>query len=391
MKLEKTIYLDHNATTPVAPELLADLPKWGVAWGNPSSVHLAGRKPKQLVRQARKSISKVLAVHPLEIIFTSGGSEANNLAIQSVFTEEWWRKKNKKAEFITSNVEHPSVAKVFDFIESFGAKVHRISLNTKGEFDLDQFKNCLNENTVLVSIMYANNETGACLPIDQIVPMAHSFGALVHTDAVQALGKEDIQLKNLNVDYCSFSAHKVYSLKGAGCLYVKTGVPLGSLIMGGAQERSRRAGTENTLAIASFGQAVENIGDLHTRNNHIRKLRDQMEKLISENIEDCFILSQEAQRLSNTSNVVFSGIDGESLLMNLDLVGIYVSTGAACSSGSSEPSPVLMAMGLNREQAQGSLRLSLGWNTTEFEIITFVKELSRIVQRLRQLKQESVS
>lgn len=384
-----SIYLDHNATTPVHAELYGKINEVALQWGNPSSVHSHGRGPKQLIRIARKSLASFFNIHPLEIIFTSGGSEANNTAIFSVFENEWLKNKNYSAEFITTTIEHPSVSKAFDLIESYGAKVHRVPVNYNGVFDMSFYKSVLNENTKLVSMMYANNETGALLPIKEVTGLAKEVKALVHCDAVQALGKIDIDLKSLNVDFCSFSAHKVYSLKGSGALYVKTGVPLNSLIVGGAQERSRRAGTENTLAIASFGYALDLITDIKTKYDHQLNLRNLMEEQITKSIPDCFVLSKTAERLPNTSNIVFDNIDGESLLMNLDLKGISVSTGAACSSGSSEPSPVLISMGLTRYQAQSSLRVSLGWSTTEAEINMFVETLIAIVSRLRRLKQES--
>ncbi len=389
MSSKTSIYLDHNATTPVHKELSVQVNELALHWGNPSSVHNHGRGPKQLIRKARQALAKFFNIHPLEIIFTSGGSEANNTAIFSVFDNEWLKNKNYEAEFITTTVEHPSVSKAFDLIESYGATVHRVPVNYDGVFDIDFYKSVLNKNTKLVSVMYANNETGAILPIKQVVGLAKEVNALVHCDGVQALGKVNLDLKSLDVDYCSFSAHKVYSLKGAGALYVKTGTPLNSLIVGGAQERSRRAGTENTLAIASFGQALDLVGDIKTKYDHQENLRNKMETQIEKNIPNCKVLSKSAQRLPNTSNIIFDNIDGESLLMNLDLKGISVSTGAACSSGSSEPSPVLISMGLTRYQAQSSLRVSLGWETTDAEIKYFVETLTEIVSRLRRLKQES--
>ena len=389
MSKNQHIYLDHNATAPLHPQLFGFIEALVGEWGNPSSVHMTGRGPKQMIRKARTQVANHLNIHPLEVIFTSGGSEANNSAIFSVFNTEWLVKGNKSAEFITSNVEHPSVSKVFDLIESYGAKVHRVPLTFEGEFDLDFYKSVLNENTKLVSIMYANNETGALLPIIEITKLAKKFDALVHTDGVQTLGKIPIDLKKMGVDFCSFSAHKVYSLKGTGLLYVKTGSPYQSLIVGGAQERSRRAGTENALSIACFGEALSLVGNIDEKFLKQEKLRNFMEEQITNKISDSFVLSINAKRLPNTSNIVFKDIDGESLLMNLDLKGFSVSTGAACSSGSSEPSPVLISMGLSRKQAQSSLRLSLGWQTTEKEINDFVAVLVQVVSRLRRLKEES--
>ncbi len=383
------VYLDHNATTPVLPEVAKYINSIVSDWGNPSSVHAHGRRPKKILRQARAQMAQFFKVHPLELIFTSGGSESNNSAIMSVYHDQVLQQKNNLAEFITSNIEHPSVAKTFDYIESLGSKVHRISVDQNGHFDMNAFKQSLNENTVLVSVMTANNETGAMLPIKEIVALAKNQGALVHTDAVQTLGKMPLNLKELDVDFASFSAHKVYSLKGCGLLYIKTGTPFKSLIFGGGQERSRRAGTENTLAIASFAKAIELL-DLEKLND-VETLRNYMEDRILTEISGSKALSQTAPRLPNTSNIVFDDIDGESLLMNLDLKGLSVSTGAACSSGSSEPSPVLMAMGLSRTQAQGSLRISLGFGNSKEQIDYFCECLQQIILRLRSLREERVS
>ena len=380
------IYLDHNATTPPLLSLKEEVPSWLDAWGNPSSIHRTGRGPKALIRQSRQAIAKSLEVHPQELFFTSGGSESNSQVVKGVFHE--LSKSKAPLEFITSRVEHPSVLKSFKAIEALGAKVHYINVDSEGQLDEAQFDSLLSERTALVSIMFANNETGVVFPIKRLCEKAHRVGALFHTDAVQSLGKVKISLYDLGVDFASFSGHKIYSLKGAGFVYLKRGQQLPSLVSGGQQERGRRAGTENTLAIAALGHIFEKFPAHSQFSEKMESLRDKMEALILERISAVSITGGKEKRLPNTSSLVIEDIDGESLLMNLDLEGVSVSTGAACSSGNPEPSPTLLAMGLSRIEAQSSLRLSVGWSTTESEILEFVEKLSRVVERLRQIRKE---
>ena len=385
------IYLDHNATTPPLQSVYDNLSVWAKEWGNPSSIHWSGRGPKNLLREARAHVAKSLNTHPLELIFTSGGSESNNLVMKG-FHFANHLKKMGRSEYITSSVEHPSVIKSFKWLESLGAKVHYINVNRNGVLNLDDYRAALSDKTALVSIMYANNETGSIFPIEELAELAHASGALFHTDAVQTWGKIPVDLKKLNVDFASFASHKIYSLKGVGVVYVKKGIKLESLISGGNQERARRAGTENILALASLGHVAQILPDaINALNKQMADLRNYMEKLIFENIEGVSVTGGGVERLPNTSSLLIENIDGESLLIGLDLEGASVSTGAACSSGSPEPSPVLLAMGLSRAEAQRSLRISLGWSTTKEEIDQFVIILQKVVQRLRSQRRQSVS
>lgn len=379
------VYLDHNATTPVHPEVIEKLPLWVHFSGNPSSVHKASREPKALIRETRKALAEYFHVHPLELIFTSGGSESNNLAIKGIY---FTQKKLGRTHFITSQIEHPSVMKAFEFLERQGATVNYIPVDSDGNLDLEFYKSKLTENTALVSVMLANNETGAIHPIKEMCELAHQKGALFHTDAVQALGKIDVNLEDLGVDLASFSAHKFYSLKGTGVLFQKRGTQLEPLISGGGQERGRRAGTENTLSIAALGYMISKKDQIAEQNVRIKNLRDDMEKEIIQSIPAVRII-QNPNRLPNTSSLFFDGVDGETLLMNLDMHGICVSTGAACSSGSQEPSAVLRAMGFTRKEAQSSLRISLGWENNAEQIEYFLEVLKKVVERIRQFNNAS--
>ena len=376
------VYLDHNATTPMAEKIILQASEFLGRWGNPSSIHWAGRGPKTLLREAKKKISNYLNVHPLELILTSGGSESNNLAIKGVY-DHYRAKDFERNHYVCSQVEHPSVLKTFEYLAELGANVSYISVNQNGEIDLEELKNLITEKTALVSVMYANNETGHIFPIKEIAELAHEKGAFFHSDAVQSLGKTEVDVKSWNVDLCSFSAHKVYAPKGCGLLYMRKGLKLNPLIHGGAQERGRRAGTENVWPLISLSQILTEETDLSGKIETMRVCRDHMENLILEKIENVKITGQSGQRLPNTSSLVLDGVNGESLLMSLDVKGFAVSTGAACSSGSPEPSPTLLNMGLSREQAQSSLRLSLGWSTSKAEVENFVESLVQVVERLR--------
>lgn len=389
MKLEKKIgkvYLDFNATSPLNEELKKTLPEILEIGGNPSSIHWAGQAAKTLMRESRLKVAQAFGVSPLELIFTSGGSEANNTVLQGLFEKT---KNSSRNEFITTNIEHPSVAKTLAHLKQKGAIVHVIRVFANGDLDWAHLQEVLGERTALVSMMFANNETGLLLPIRKVTEMAHTAGAKMHTDAVQALGKVSINLAELGVDFASFSAHKFYALKGCGVLYSKKGNDLPPLIYGGGQERHRRGGTENAIGIWAMGFMAERLVEIPERMVRVQALRDAMEQSIVSQIGDVQITQGQAARLSNTSSLVLEGVDGETLLMSLDVKGFAVSTGAACSAGSPEPSPTLLAMGLSREQAQSSLRVSLGWSTTSEEVDAFVETLVQVISRLRQLQQSS--
>lgn len=378
------VYFDHNATTPVDLGVIENLKTWVQAFGNPSSIHWAGRTPKSLLRSSRKSLAQWVKVQPLELVFTSGGSEANNLALQGIFKK--LTPTSPRNQLILSQVEHPSVMKTALHLKAQGFQVDFVPVDRKGLLDLSTYKGLLSDKTALVSIMFANNETGHIFPIKELCALAHEVGARFHTDGVQALGKVDLDLKDLNVDMASFSSHKTYALKGSGVLYVKQGLSLESLIYGGGQERGRRAGTENILSIAAIGHMAETLRH-QMPSQKCAGLRDHFESVVLKRLSGVQITGGENLRLPNTSSLMIDGIDGETLLMNLDVKGYAVSTGAACSAGSPEPSPVLLAMGFSRDEAQRSLRVSFGKDNTLKQVDSFIETLVEIVERLRQLKE----
>lgn len=384
---EGRVYLDHNATTPPLTTIAEQIQEWMKVWGNPSSIHWAGRGAKTILRETREKLALALKCHPLELVFTSGGTEANNLVLRGTF-EHYLRQGRSlnKIHFITSTIEHPSVKKTLDEIERLGARVSRIGVNRLGQLDWESFTKSFSEDTVLVSMMMANNETGTILPIDKIVEFAKARGARVHVDGVQALGKLSINLESWGVDYASFSAHKFHALKGIGWLYVKKNAPLCSQLTGGGQERQRRGGTENILAIRSIQEMIPFLSQVNDSYESRLAIRDQFEAHLKQELEGVSVTAAESLRLPNTSSLVIDGVDGETLLMRLDLEGFAVSTGAACSSGSPEPSPVLLAMGLSRQEAQSSLRVSFGWETTTEDLSRFITVLKTIVVHLRSLK-----
>ena len=335
-----------------------------------------------MLREARQNIARMIGCDPLEIVFTSGGSEANNLAFHSVLTGG---PMNGRDRVMVSAVEHPSVRKTAEDWSRLGFSVDVIPVSRDGVLDLEFVRAHLSERTALVSVMLANNETGHIFPVSAVAELAHAVGARVHCDAVQALGKIPVNVRELGADFVTFSGHKFYALKGVGLLYARKGTSVRSLIHGGGQERGRRAGTENALAIASLGFMCGMKDQVEVQGLRLRGLRDHLESRIVNEIGGALLTGAEGNRLPGTSNLTLAGVDGETLLMNLDVRGFAVSTGAACSSGNPEPSPVLLAIGLSRAEAQSSLRLSLGWGTTEDEVNEFVDVLKSVVERLRGL------
>ncbi len=383
------IYLDHNATTAPSKTVLDHLPQMISEWGNPSSIHLSSRGPKNILRETRKQFAEIFKCSSLEIIFNSGASEGNNTVLKSV----WEKFGLEKNEYIISQIEHPSVLKTASYLQTLGAVIHLIPVLKSGQIDLEFIKNKINSKTALISCMFANNETGTVFPIQQISDIAKKNGVnnniLMHSDCVQALGKYEIDLAALNLDYATFSGHKFYALKGCGILFAKKNAPYANLIHGGGQERSRRGGTENVLGIASIQVMLQELKYLNQKISQMQTLRDNMESEILKKINNVSITAVESERLSNTSSLVITDVDGETMLMSLDIAGFSVSTGAACSSGSPEPSPVLLAMGLTRNEAQNSLRIGLGWGTTEIEIQKFISALIEIVERIRSIDTSS--
>lgn len=385
--MDSRIYLDYNATTPLHPKLADYVTQNLSKFGNPSSVHWAGREAKKLITQARSNLAQFLNGHPLEIVFTSSGSEANNMAIKNSLPLI----AGERNEILYSAVEHPSVIKSVLSMKERGYRLIEIPVKSTGSLDLDFYKMQLCKKTALVTVQLVNNETGNIFPVKEIAEHAHKVGALVHSDMVQALGKIPVDVKDLGVDLATFAGHKFYSLKGAAVLFVKSGTHLTSLISGGGQERSRRAGTENALAIGSLGQAVALLGSsVLTESKRLSELRGQLESEILRLYPDFKINGLECPRVPNTLNVYCPQIDGETLLINLDTRGVAVSSGAACSSGSQEPSPVLRAMGLTSTQAQQSLRISLGYLTTAAEVSEFLERLKSAINHMKEVKQAEV-
>ncbi|MBI4620598.1 MAG: cysteine desulfurase NifS [Desulfobacterales bacterium] len=379
----KKIYMDHNATTPLHPEALdAMLPFLKDNFGNPSSIHWAGRGVKKYIDEAREKVANLLNADPSEIVFTGGGSEGDNLAIKGVANVL----KKKSNHIITTQVEHPAVLTTCQYMEKRGCKVTYLPVDHDGMIDLDDLRDSITKKTVLISIMYANNETGTLFPIKEVGEIAADNGIISHTDAVQAVGKIPIDVKDLKVDLLSLSGHKLYGPKGIGCLYVKKGVPLVPLIHGGHQEGGRRAGTENIPGIVGLGKACEIVNrDMESQLKHITKLRDRLYKGIIDKLDHVKLNGHPVNRIPNTLNLSFEFIEGESLLLNLDLEGVAVSSGSACTSGSLKPSHVLTAMDITPEIAQGSLRFSLGLGNTEEDVEYVLGVLPGIVNRLRSM------
>lgn len=378
------IYLDYNATTPHLPALRSRWSELIDVAGNPSSIHFDSRVPKTIIRETRQKISELLSCSPLEIVFNSGASEGNSSVLRSL----WDHLKDQKNEFLISQVEHPSVQKTAAYLISQGAVVHFIPVSKGGMIDLNFIREKLSARTALVSVMFANNETGTVFPIKEISELAHSVGAYMHSDCVQLLGKAAVDFADFGVDYATFSGHKLYSIKGAGFCYIRKNSPWVPLIHGGGQERGRRGGTENVLGIAALNIVLDEFKNCESKIESMRSLRNLMEQQILTSLSDVSITAERSSRISNTSSLIIDGVDGETLLMTLDLKGYSVSTGAACSSGNPEPSPVLLAMGLTRQEAQSSLRVSLGWATQESQIHGFVQTLSDTVHKLRGINSE---
>lgn len=380
----KEIYLDNNATTRCYPQVVeAMLPYFSEKYGNASSMHTFGGQNRHAVEAARKQMAAFLnAEHADEIIFTSCATESNDSVLFSV-AESFPQKKH----IITSAVEHPAVLEPCHVLESRGWRVDYIRVDANGRFDLDELKSLIDGDTVLVSVMWANNETGTIFPIQEIAKIAHAHGALFHTDAVQAAGKIAIDVQAADVDFLSVSAHKFHGPKGIGALYVRRGTRFVPYLIGGHQEKRRRAGTENVPYIIGIGQAAE-LAQKRLTDGSMQKvaaLRDKLERGIVATIPDVKINGDVQNRVPNTTNISFGYIEGESILMYLNDFGICASSGSACTSGSLEPSHVLRAMKVPFQFAHGSIRFSLSDENTETEIDTVLKELPPIIERLRKI------
>jgi cysteine desulfurase len=381
-------YFDHNATTPVDPAALAAmLPFFGAEFGNASSIHTPGQRARLAVEEARESVATLIGAQPAEIVFTSGGTESDNLAIfGAVAAARCRRRPGAKLHVITTQIEHHAVLHACQELERHGIDVTFLPVSGDAIIDPDDVRRALRAETVLISVMHANNELGAIQPVAAIGRIAAEGGVLFHTDAVQSAGRLPLNVNDIRADLLSLSAHKIYGPKGVGALFVRAGTPLDPIAFGGHHERDRRPGTENVPAIAGFGKGAQLALQLQESDAaRIGALRDRFERELLARIPDCRVNGSRAHRVCNTTNLGFRFAEGESLVIALDLQGIACATGAACSSGAIEPSHVLLAIGLRRDDARGSLRFSLGRATTDAEIDLALEVIPNVVERLRKL------
>jgi cysteine desulfurase len=376
------IYVDNNATTRVAPEVVeAMLPYFSEFYGNPSSMHAFGGNVGQALKAARARVADLLGATPEEIVFTSCGTESDSTALWAAL-----RSNPAKRHVITSRVEHPAVKNLCESLTGHGYRVTFVPVDKLGRLDLDYLYNSLSDDTALVSLMWANNETGMIFPVEEIAREVKSRGILFHTDAVQAVGKVPIDMKTSAIDMLALSGHKLHAPKGIGALYVRKGTKFSPFLMGGHQEHGRRGGTENVASIIGLGRACELAGEMmEDENTRVRALRDKLEKGLLAAVPNAMVNGVPEERLPNTSSIAFEFIEGESILLLMDQHGICASSGSACTSGSLEPSHVLRAMGVPFTAAHGTIRFSLSIYNTEKEMDTIIEALPPIVERLRQM------
>jgi cysteine desulfurase len=388
---ERQVYIDYNATTPLKAEVKAAMIEDLDIYGNASSMHGSGRLAHARVEEARASVARLVGAEPGEIVFTSGGSESNNTVFQTMRAlafgpgpEGQGGADPARTEIVTTTIEHPCVLNSSSFLESLGLTVHFLPVDEYGLVRMDSLRALVGRKTLLVSVMMANNEIGTIQDIKAIAAVARQAGAYIHTDAVQAVGKIPVDVKDLGVDYLTMSAHKIYGPKGAGALYVRKGAPLLPLIHGGHQEDGLRAGTYNNLGILGFGRAAELArGQVEAYGRRLSALRERLRTGLLASVPNIKINGHPRNVLPNTLNVSFPGAEGESILLSMDLMGIEASTGSACASGSLEPSHVLLAIGVGPELAHGSIRFSMGWGITEEDVDYIVKTVPPIIERLR--------
>ncbi len=377
----RRVYLDNNATTPIHPEVAeAIAPFLTGLYGNPSSLHWAGMDVRAYYERARLQIADMIHAHPEEIVVTSCGTESDNHAIKGAA----FAKRELGGHIITTTVEHPGVLNVCKYLEKKGFRITYLPVDGDGQIEPDDVKRAIQKDTILISVMYANNETGTVFPIREIGAIARERGVLFHSDMVQAMGKIDIDIHSLNVDLASYSGHKVYAPKGVGALYVREGLEIDNLIHGGHQENGRRAGTENVIGIVAFGAACEIVKrEMRSEHNKIELLRKRLLEGILEKVDHVRLNGHQTARLPNTLNMSFEYVEAESLLMALDVNGIAVSSGSACSAGSTEPSHVLLAMNIPPEVCQSAVRFSLGRENTEEDVDYVLSVIPELVSRLR--------
>ncbi len=381
MELNKMIYLDHAATTPVKPEVLeAMLPYFTEKYGNPSSIYSLGRENRKTIEDAREKVAKALNASPKEIFFTSGGSESDNWAIKGVA----YANQNKGKHIITTNIEHHAVLNTCKYLEKQDFEITYVPVKENGIVAVEDIEKAVRPDTILISVMFANNEIGTIQPIKEIGELARNKGIYFHTDAVQAISNIPVDVKDMNIDLLSLSAHKFYGPKGVGVLYIRDGVKINSFIHGGEQERGKRASTENVAGIVGLGKAIE-IADtnIDNYNQKLLKLRDRAIKEILEKIPYSRLNGDPKKRLPGNVNISFEFVEGESILLSLDMKNICASSGSACTSGSLDPSHVLLAIGLPHEIAHGSLRLTFGEENTDSDIDYLLVVLPPIIEKLR--------
>ena len=377
------IYLDNNATTMVDPTVVDEmLPYFTEQFGNPSSLHSFGDQVGRAIKKARKQVQSILgAEHDSEIVFTSCGTESDSTAILSALKAQPERK-----EIITTVVEHPAILTLCDYLEKDGYTIHRLAVDEKGRLDLEEYAEVLTPNVAIVSVMWANNETGTLFPVEEMAEMANAVGVMFHTDAVQAVGKLPINLKESKIDMLSVSGHKLHAPKGIGVLYLKRGTRFRPLLRGGHQERGRRAGTEASASIIAMGKACEMAQEsMAFENVEVKAMRDRLEQGILAAVPNCFVTGNPDDRLPNTANIAFEYIEGEAILLLLNKMGIAASSGSACTSGSLEPSHVMRAMGIPYTAAHGTIRFSLSRYNTMEEIERVIEAVPPIVAQLRKL------
>jgi len=381
-----SIYLDYNATTPIDPRVLESMmPYMREDYGNPSSIHSHGSKAKAALDESREQVSELLSTIPKDIIFTSGGTESNNHAIMGAA----FALKEKGNHLITTQIEHASILEPLRLLGNHGFKVSFLGVDKYGLIDLDELRASIRDETILVSVMFANNETGVVMPINEIAETVKERGIIFHTDAIQAVGKIDINLNEVPVDMLSISSHKIYGPKGVGALYIKNSLKIDPLIHGGGQEMGKRSGTENVPGIVGLGKACEIVKEeMRSERSGVRikELRDELYRGIAEKISGVALNGHPERRLANTLNLSFEDVEGESLVQNLDLEGIAISTGSACSEGNVDPSHVLLAMGLSKQEASSSVRFSIGRYNEEKDVDGVLEVLPGIVNRIRQVK-----
>jgi len=374
------IYLDHSATTPVDPRVVeAMLPYWTEVFGNASSIYGQGRRAAAALEDARARVAAILRCQPAEIVFTSCGTESDNAAIRSALAVS-----PDKKHIVTSRVEHPAVRSLCHHLRKEGYRVTEIPVDAEGRLDMDSYAKSLTSDTAVVSLMWANNETGVVFPVERAARMAYERDILFHTDAVQVVGKMPIDMKKNTINMLSFSGHKLHAQKGIGVLYVRRGTKFVPFFIGGHQERERRGGTENTPAIVGLGKACElAAANLKEENTRVRALRDKLETELLRKVPGSRVNGDTAQRLPNTTNISFEYVEGEGILLLMDQFGICASSGSACTSGSLQPSHVLRAMGVPFTMAHGSIRFSLSIYNTEEDIDFVIDKLPGIIERLR--------